>query len=91
MLIYYYFWGGFSWEGLYGPYASEEELISSYMWRQNHTYFIYAKAKDIYRAESDWTILEVKMGPGKAIISPLLGFLEQHPLLFQILRQILDL
>ncbi|MCK5030771.1 MAG: PKD domain-containing protein, partial [Thermoplasmatales archaeon] len=71
-VYYYVFWGGFRWEDWYGPFTSEEEIIKSHMWGINETFIIYAKAKDVYGAESDWATLEVKITTSKSINTPFL-------------------
>ena len=89
-IYYYIYWGGFNWEGWYGPYESGEEMIIDHMWGQNETYVIQAKAKDVYGAESDWGTLTVSMPKNKLyLIRPILNFLQQHPNLFPLLRQLL--
>ena len=49
------------------------------------------QAKDKWGLSSGWSYHTVNITKGKPIISPLLGFLEQHPRLLPILRQLLDL
>ena len=55
-------------------------------------HLIQVKAKDVYGAESEWSDpLPVSMPKNKAINTPFLNFLENHPNLFPLLRQLLDL
>jgi len=88
--IYYWFdWGDDSDSGWLGPYKSGEEIILSHIWTEQDNYIIKAKAKDSYGAESDWTTLEVSI-PKSKIINPFERFLENHPHLFPLLRQLLN-
>jgi hypothetical protein len=73
-----------------GPYSSGEEVVVSNSWSEQGTYVIQAKAKDIHDAESDWATLSVSMPKIKLyIFSWFYYFLEEHPRLFPILRQLL--
>ncbi|MCK5636652.1 MAG: PKD domain-containing protein, partial [Thermoplasmatales archaeon] len=62
----------------------------SHKWDEQGTYTIEAKAKDTYGVESDWATLEVTMPRNRAITSPFLNFLQNHPNLFPILRLLLQ-
>jgi PKD repeat protein len=88
-VYYYIFWGAFNWEGWYGPYTSDEEVIYSHMWPQNETYIIHAKSKDKYGAESDWTTLEVKMERGKFKDISSIKFFNSYLYSFPLLRLLL--
>jgi len=49
------------------------------------------RARDIYESESEWGALEVKMPISKPYFNTLIyQFLENHPHLFPMLRQLLD-
>ena len=61
----------------------------AHAWDNQGTYIAEAKAKDIYGAEGDWAELKVTMPRNRAINRPFLNFLQNHPNLFPILRQIL--
>jgi hypothetical protein len=64
----------------------------SHAWNASGKYEIRVKAKDILGAESDWSDpLSVFMSKNKAINTSFLTFLENHPHLFPLLRQILGL
>ena len=52
---------------------------------------IEAKAKDTKGAESEWAELEIIMPKNKLIKTPFLRFLENHPHLYPLIRQILGL
>ena len=75
----------------FGPYESGEEDKWYYYWAERGTFTVKAKAKDPYGAESDWATLEVSVPKNKAINTPFLDFLENHPYLFPLLRQLMGL
>jgi len=91
--IYYYIdWGDGQVEEWIGSYNSDEELLIKHIWNEKETYILKVKAKDIHDAESDWATLEISMPKNKPYInSPFLQFLENHPHLFPLLRQLLGL
>jgi len=70
---------------------SNEEVTLKHTWSSQGNYIIKAKAKDVQGAESDWATLEVSMPKNKVINRPLLKFLENHPHMFPLLRQLLEL
>jgi hypothetical protein len=72
-------------------YPSGETITRSWRWGRNGTYDIKVKAKDINGAESDWATLEVTMPKNKAMDTPFFRFLELHPHMFSMLRQLLGL
>lgn len=78
------------WLGLYG---SGEEINLSHIWTEQGNYIIKAKAKDIYGLESDWATLEISMLKNKIINYKyvLQRILDNYPLMFPVLRQILKL
>ena len=63
----------------------------SHSWNTQGTFIIQAKAKDINGQESDWKIFTVTMPRNKAINNLFLQFLQNHPNLFPILRQLFGL
>lgn len=88
--IYLYIeWGDGDIEDYIGPYQSEEEVILKHTYTEEGNYTIRAKAKDIYDIESDWSTLTVTMPKTKVINRSILNFLEQHPYLFPLLRQLI--
>ena len=94
--IYYIVnWGDSSNETTkYGFYPSGEEAILNHTWDHKGDFTIRAKARDLFGAESDWTEFTVTMPKSKAIVTPfqwLKDFLQNHPKLFPILRQLLGL
>jgi hypothetical protein len=84
-------WGDDSGEICIGPFTSGVEQTASYTWSEEGDYTIRVKAQDVYGAESDWAALEVSMPKIKAINTPFLSFLENHPHLFPLLRHLLNL
>ena len=50
-----------------------------------------ARAKDEYDAIGDWGTFQVTMPRNKAINTPLLQYLQNHPNLFSLIRQLLGL
>ena len=75
-----------------GPYDSDDTVTASHIWDEKGDYIIKVKAKDVHGEESPWSDpLPITMPKNKAINSPLLRFLEQHPRMFPILRQLLEL
>ena len=91
--VYYLFdWDDGNDSGWKGPYMSGETCKVSHIWGAQGTYSIKVKAKDEYDDESGWATLEVTMPKNKPYINPLfLRFLENHPHLFPLIRQILGL
>ena len=63
--IYYMFdWGDGSNSGWIGPCASGCTISASHIWSSAGTYYVKAKAKDVYGAESGWSnSLIVTIGP----------------------------
>jgi len=85
-------WGDGAGEVCKGPFPSGTCVIEKHTWSSDGTYMIKVKAQDIYGAESDWATLEVSMPRNKTYINtPFLNFLENHPHMFPILRQLLGL
>lgn len=91
MVSYFIDWGDGNESGWLGPYASGYEINLSHIWDLRNDYMIKVKAKDSLDQESDWTILEVSMPKNKQVNTYFLRFLEYHPLLFPLLRQLLEL
>jgi hypothetical protein len=90
--VYYYVdWGDTTNSGWVGSSASGVDVIVNHTWAKKGTYTVKAKAKDIYNAESDWTILEVKVPRVISINNLFLQFLQNHPHMFQILRHLMGL
>jgi len=68
-------------------------LIYNHTWvdyyQTSGLFFISAKAHDCKGYESDWATLEVSMPKNKSINTPFIQFLENHPYLFPLLRQLI--
>ncbi len=91
-LYYYIDWGDGSNSGWIGHCDSGVEIVEAYIWTGQGDYVIRAKAKDTNDAESDWTTLEVSMPKTKPYLNiPFLKFLQQHPLIYQLLQRLLRL
>jgi len=90
---YYVEWGDESVEDWSEPYESDENFTVGHTWDAKGAYTIRVKARDIHGAESDWATLEVSMPKNKPInMDPLfLRFLENHPNMFPLLRQLLGI
>jgi len=75
-----------------GMYPSGHELTLSYSWDEKGTYNIRAKTKDVYGAESDWSVLTVRMPHSNIINAQRFSMIdrlsERFPLLHHILVQI---
>ncbi len=78
-----------------GAYESNEEVLLGHMWENRDTYTIRCKAKDTFDAESDWAELSVSMLKSKVINTPFLqflqNFLENYPLIYQLLQRFFKL
>ncbi len=84
-------WGDGS-EGWQAERASGETYYYAHEWNKKGNYTIRAKAKDVLGEESDWATLEVTMPKTKQSTNwYFLQFLEKHPHMFPILRQLLGL
>jgi hypothetical protein len=54
--IYYFIdWGDGTFEDWFGPYASDETVYKSHMWKSKDIFEIRAKAKDNYNNEGEWS------------------------------------
>jgi hypothetical protein len=91
-LFYYIEWGDGNNSGWKGPYDSGEEATLEHTWSERGDYKIRAKAKDTLGEESDWGYLEVSMPMNQQLHNWwFLQFLQNHPRMFPILRQVLGL
>ena len=97
--LYYWFdWGDGNDSDWLGPYESGETIIATYVWESEGAYQVKVKTLDILSVETDYGIqsewsdpLSVSMPKNKAINTPFLNFLENHPHLFPLLQLILNL
>ena len=91
MIRYCFDWGDGSSSEWIGPYTSGEVASTSHRWASQGNVKIKVKAKDEYDAESEWSDpLSITMPRNRAINTPLLKFLQQHPSLFQLMQQFLQ-
>ena len=91
-LYYNFSWGDGTYSNWIGPYNSNDTVTTLHTWDTKGVFSIKVKAKDSNEAVSEWSEpLAVSITKNKIInINPLiLQFLENHPHLFLILRQIL--
>jgi hypothetical protein len=91
--VYYNFsWGDGSYSDWLGPYPSGGPVNGFHAWTTQGGYSIFVKAKDEAGLESPWSEpLSISMPKNKAINTPFLNFLENHPHMFPLLRQLLRL
>ena len=91
--LYYRFdWGDNSFSGWIGPYPSGKNATASHKWEEKEKYEIRVKAKDEHGVQSEWSDpLLVSMPRSKLINIFFLQFLENHPHMFPLLRQLLRL
>ncbi|MCK5031318.1 MAG: M28 family peptidase, partial [Thermoplasmatales archaeon] len=92
-LFYQFDWGNGDFSEWIGPYNSGDIAEATYTWAEKEDYEIRAKAKDEFGFESPWSDpLEISMPKNKPYINtPFIRFLENHPYLFPLLRQLLGL
>ena len=88
---YYIDWGDGTTSGWTPTQASGTTYTESHTWNIENTYTIKAKAMDTHGAQSDWSELDVTMPRNRAINTPFLRFLEQYPILYQLLQRFLRL
>ena len=74
-----------------GPFNPGSRPTAIHSWSDDGDYEIRAKAFDAYGEESEWATLEVSMPKNKSVNTLFLNFLENHPYLFPLLRQLLGL
>jgi hypothetical protein len=90
-VFYYIEWGDNQITDWDGPHPSDEIVNVKHTWEEQGDYTIKAKAKNTIEIETDWMYLEVSMPKSKSVNRPFITFLENHPHLFPIIRQILKL
>jgi len=92
--IYYMWdWGDGNYSDWVGPFSSGDNCEQSYSWSSEGEYQIRVKAKDDFYGESEWSDpLSISMPKTRQYINmPFPRFLENHPHLFPLLRQLLGL
>ena len=90
-VFYDVYWGDGGQTYTYGPYPSDEATLIGFQWNTKGTKTIAVMARDVNSAESEWATLEVSIPKYKPTNTPFLQFLENHPHLFPLLRQLLEL
>jgi len=89
-LYYYILWGDGSTEDWIGPFASNEQVNISHQWANKGAYFIKAKVKDFFGAESEFAITEINIPRNKVLKIPnLLQKILEEIRIFQILKNFL--
>ena len=88
---YYIKWGDGYIENWDGPHASGIDVSLIHTYTREKTFTIEAKARDIFGDESGWATFTVTIPRSKNIDSLFLRFLENHPNMFLLLRQMLGL
>lgn len=87
--IYYCFdWGDGSQSTWQGPYSSNHTCEASHIWNEEGNYKIRVKAKDGYDAEGEWSDLLPVSVPKNKATNPIPLYLENHPHIFSLLRQL---
>ena len=90
--LYYNIYWDDGMEEFIGPYPAGEEVNISHRWCSCGTYTISVKAVDEVGFESEYGTLKVIIPRDKAVHNSLfLRFLEHHPRMFPMLRQIIGL
>ena len=83
-------WGDGKVEDWIGPYGSGEEIFLNHTWNEEGTYTIRARAKDTNNLWGPWGELEVTMPKNQQSQNWwFLQFLQNHPRMFPMLRQLL--
>jgi chitodextrinase len=83
-------WGDGTHEEWVGPYEPGQNITVGHAWALG-TFVIRARTRDIYGTESEWGELMIAITKSKVMNRPFLKFLQNHPYLFQILKQLLGL
>ena len=92
-ISYLFEWGDDTDSGWTDPIPSGQTATETHKWSDQGNYEVKVKARDVPDLdESEWSDpLSVTMPKGKPINTPFLKFLENHPHLFPLLRQLLGL
>jgi hypothetical protein len=73
-------------------FESGDQITMDHVWEEQGSYEIRVKAEDYFEFESDWSDpLVVNMPKNKTFNTLFLSFLEHHPSLLSLLRQLLEL
>jgi len=91
-LFYMWDWGDGSFSDWIGPYDSGLECSASHIWNNRDRYSIKVKAKDVNDIQSPWSNpLPVTMPRNKVVNRPILNFLEEHTIIYQLLQRFLHI
>ena len=90
-VFYYVSWGDGDTEEWIGPYASSEEVTVKHTWNKEGLYTIMAMVLNTHDSISPWGTLSISMPKSKTINTPLLIFLENHPLIYKLLQRLFNL
>jgi len=90
-LYYYIEWGDGEFEDWIGPYNSGEEITLTHTWADKQMYTIRAMSKDSSGVTSEWGTLSVNMPRNRLIQTIFYNFLQEHPLMYQLLQRFLKL
>ena len=92
-LSYFIEWGDGTNSSWIGPYNSDEEISIEHTWNEENDYIIRAIVKDGRGAYSNWSSIDINISKSKTFTLHdfLIRFLDDLPLMFPILRQILGL
>jgi subtilisin family serine protease len=91
-IFYLFDWGNGGTSFIMGPYESGTEGNASNVWFEKEEYEVKVQAIDEFGAESEWSDPLLVSMPKIKVKNPFfLNFLENHPHLFPLLRQILGL
>jgi hypothetical protein len=89
-LYYMVTWGDGHYMDYTGPYANGEEVTFSHAWSEVGDYTIIAKAMDQYGAKSPQNSFRLSITKTRAVYTPFIKFLQDHPNPFPILRLLLQ-
>jgi len=91
-ILFWFDWDDGTNTGWIGPFNSDETCEANHIWQEKDNYQIRVKAMDTNDYESDWSDpLHISMPKNNPINTPFLNFLENHPYMFPLLRQLLGL
>jgi len=91
-VFYMFDWDDGTNSGWLGPYISGDTVNAFKTWTAQGSYSVKVKAMDSNLEEGPWSDpLAISMPKNKATNTPFLQFLENHPHLFPLLRQLMEL
>jgi len=93
-LFYFFDWGDGSNSGWLGPFDSGDICNASHKWTEQGSYKIKARVKDSKDVVSEWSdpfSVTMPRNKNRAINTPFFNFLQQYPILYQLLQRLLRL